>query len=152
MRLPFGEQEKVVIRAVGALSANRSVSMWPSVKILARQVQLATRIVNFVLGKLEEQGVVELVSVSMVSRVEVRCHLTARGLRLWSRFQREDDRMSKKVCSRCGLKHSGKYATCNNCRAYNNANKMIYRLAEEWEMDPEEVREGIKQAVLGEKQ
>ena len=52
-----------------------------------------------------------------------------------------------KMCSRCGAKHDGKFDTCDDCRAYNNANKFIFRMAEDWDIAPEIVRDGFKKAL-----
>ena len=55
--------------------------------------------------------------------------------------------MARKICSRCHCEHDGKFDTCDECRAYNNANKMIYAWAETWELPPDVVREGLQKAL-----
>lgn len=52
-----------------------------------------------------------------------------------------------RVCSRCESEHHGPFDTCNDCRAYNNANKLVYAMAKQWDLSPEEVRDGLKRAL-----
>jgi len=63
---------------------------------------------------------------------------------------REKSAGKSKVCSRCHKPHKGMYETCDGCRGYNNANKMIYAFAQANGISYADARDGMRKALMAE--